>query len=146
MIGIMPPVNAAISPSKSRDTVSGIVESLGDSRLVLSIPGTDYRLHLALGRPLSNAGRRVQGTIHAKALRMHAAQGGGKFIEPIDGAPRIVAGRVVEVDQSRRRVLVDLGVAVWVTLQDDQKADAFAVGDMVNCYLHSGTTFEPASA
>ena len=130
----------------SQATVRGILESCNDDRIVLGLPGTEYHLHLTPAVPAATIrtpiGKRIKGTIHAKALRIFKASGGGTFIEPLDGAPRIVAGRVLQVDQANRRVLVDVAVPMWMTLEG-QRSDMFSVGDMVNCYVESGTRFTP---
>jgi hypothetical protein len=132
---------------ESQDDVRGVLESLSDQKIVLSVPGTDYQIHLVPTVPASDiripVGKRVKGTIHAKALRMFAANGGGQFIEPIWGEPRIVAGLVLAVDEPNRRVLVHTGVPMWMTLEDRQAADLFKVGQLVNCYVQSGTQFTP---
>jgi len=114
----------------------------------VSVPGTDYRLTLVLDGPRPAvevpAGRRLRGTIHAEALRIHPATGGGRFIEPVWGAPRSVAGVVRYVDEPGNRVLVDLGAQAWVTPPADQDWSAIRGGGLVNMYLESGTSFRPA--
>jgi len=130
-----------------QEIARGILESLSDHALVLSAPGTDYQLHLTPSVPASQIatppGKRIKGTIHARALRMFTAAGGGRFIEPIWGEPRIVAGYVLAVDQPTNRVLVDAAVPMWMTLEPRQSADSFKVGELVNCYVASGTRFTP---
>ena len=74
---------------------------------------------------------------------MYKFTGGGRFIEPIIGEPRIVAGLVLAVDLPKRRVLVDVAAPMWMTLVKDQPADEFVAGDLVNCYVESGTRFTP---
>jgi len=123
----------------------GVVESADAGRLVLRIPQTDYRLQLVPTGPISTpVGKRIKGVIHAKALRLFATQGGGKFIEPVIGEPRIVAGMVIAVDALARRVLVDVSVPMWMTLDDRQPKLEVAVGELVNCYVESGINFTPA--
>jgi len=138
------------SEINSRAIVRGILEAKTDDKIILSLPNTEYRLHLVPSVPpaaiTTPIGKRLKGTIHARSLRMFKAAGGGggQFIEPLEGAPRIVAGRVAHVDAASHRVLVEVPAALWMTLAEGQKADMFAVGDMVNCYVESGTRFEPA--
>lgn len=116
-----------------------------DDIAVLSVPGTDYELHLATnGRISSVLGKRIRGEIQARALRMHRCKTGGNFIEPVYGRPRIVQGTVLHVDGENRRVLFDMAVPVWVTPHDGQAIDDFHPGEMWNCYLESGTSFAPA--
>ncbi len=125
----------------------GILESLTDDELVLAISHTDYRLHLVPTVPAGEfdgyVGKRIRGVIQAVALRIHRATAGGRFIEPVWGAPRIVAGNVCTLDESNRRVLVDVSVPMWVTVPAGQDLGILREGDLVNFYVQSGTTFRP---
>jgi hypothetical protein len=118
----------------------GVVESIDDRELVLAVPGSAYRLHLAPAGPISTpVGQRIRGTIHARALRVHPAKAGGRFIEPVWGQPRIVQGIVCGTED--KRLLVDVSVPMWVTLGEGQDAADFEHGQMVNFYVQSGATF-----
>lgn len=118
-----------------------------NEQVMLNVPGTEYELHLDCRDPIHvAAGRPVTGTLHARALRMHQSDTGGRFIEPVYGMPRIVQGSVIEVDAQNNRLLMDLVVPIWVTLQPSQKAAKFAPGAMLNFYVESGTRFEPTPA
>lgn len=130
-----------------QEIARGVLLSLNDGRLVLGLPGTDYQIHLV---PAATAeqipipvGKRIKGVIEATGLRVFTANGGGRFIEPICGEPRIVAGTVLAVNKPGRRLLVDVAVPMWMTLRDDQRMDRFRPGDLVNGYVESGTTFSP---
>jgi hypothetical protein len=127
--------------------VRGRVEAMRDGRLVLAVPGTAYKLDLVSAAGTSTdvlaAGNSIRGTIEARALRVHTARGGGRFIEPIEGAPRIVAGAVLAVDGPGGRVLVNAAVPMWVSVPTGQAIDAFSPGDLVNFYVESGATFTP---
>lgn len=139
------------SPTASRDTCSLILLSTCDGGgLELGVPGTEYRLHLTCeGDPQrlapNPATRRVRGSIHGKALKLSAARGGGRFIEPLWGHPRIVQGTVLEADAAGNRLLVDLVVPAWLTLDAGQSTAEFPRGTLVNMYLASGMTFRPAT-
>lgn len=124
----------------------GVLEESGPGRVVLALPGTDYRVHLVPAGPIATpVGKRIKGTISGKALRIFKAGGGGKFIEPVIGEPRIVAGMVLAVDAPGHRILVDVATPMWLSLSDErQAAGQFAPGEMVNCYVQSGATFTPA--
>lgn len=141
--------NAAMDV-QAESTVRGVLEEKRDDAIVISLPHTDYRLHLVPSVPVpaitTPVGKRIKGEIHARALRMFKATGGGggQFIEPLEGSPRIVAGRVLSVDSTSRRVLVQAAAPMWMTLAPDNTPDQFAPGDMVNCYVESGTRFVPA--
>ncbi len=130
---------------ESRARARGILVELDDERLVLALPGTEYRLHLrptVSGAEITTPpGKRISGTIRATALRMYPARAGGRFIEPIWGEPRIVQGTVLAVDAGR--VLVDVSVPMWVTLKEGQDVSGLAEGQMVNFYVRSGASFRP---
>jgi hypothetical protein len=129
-------------------TARVIVDAIDDGRIVVHLAHTDYYLHLALTVPASSVttppGKRIRGTIEGRALRVHPTSGGGLFVEPVNGAPRIIAGRVKAVDAEARRMLLDVGVPITLALNDDQDANALTVGGMVSGYVESGTTFTPA--
>ena len=128
----------------------GILEELDEDLIVLALPGTEYRLHLVPTVPPGefgiSVGKRIKGTIHAQALRMHTARAGGCFVEPMWGEPRIVQGSVRAVDEQANRVLVDVSVPMWVTVQEGQQASEFREGQMVNFHVRSGARFRPDSS
>lgn len=144
----MPGSPASITSHEAQSVARGILESLSPQRLVLAIPRTDYKIFLVPGIPVERittpVGKRIKGLIHARALRVFTASGGGRFIEPIEGEPRIVAGIVKAVDQANRRLLVDVAVPIWMTLTENSDASQFHEGELVNCYVESGPKFMPA--
>ena len=121
--------------------------ALDDEFVELGIPGTDYRIKLVPGEGMDEntvpIGKRIRGRVYGRALKVHQPPAGGNYIEPIMGHPRIVQGMVIATDPSSRRLLVDLVVPVWIELMETQSAAEFATGDIVNFYMHSGTTFTP---
>lgn len=125
------------------ERVRVVVESVEGNRIAVRLPGTNYRVQLCIqgGEALPTTGQRVKGIIEAQGLRIHAALGGGRFIEPVWGEPRIVAGRLLKVDEAGGRVLVDVAVPIWITLPDGQDLAVLRQGELVNCYLQSGATF-----
>lgn len=131
----------------SQAITGGVIESVSDDKIVLNITGTDYQLHLVPTVPAAeigaSVGKRIKGTIQAKALKIHSANGGGRFIEPVYGAPRIVAGVVLAVDDESRTVLVDVAIPMRVALSDNQDLNVCQVGELVNFYVESGTRFTP---
>jgi hypothetical protein len=143
-------VTASATTAPANDIARGVLQELGPEKLVLTVPGTNYRLHLTPGIPVANIttpiGKRIKGRIHANALRLFKADsgGGGQFIEPIWGQPRIIAGLVQHVDAANRRMLIEAAVPMWLTVEADQRPDLFVPGDMVNGYIQSGATFTPA--
>ena len=124
-----------------------------DERVVLGVHGTDYLLELTptithdlFPEPRSKRNRRIRGVIQGRALKMHHAQAGGRFVEPVHGQPRIVQGTVYEVDSANDRLLMDVVVPMWITVESEvtgQVASDFKAGDLLNFYLESGTSFTP---
>ena len=132
---------------KSRGLAGAVLHALDDGEVVLAVPHTAYRLHLVVRDPAritTRLGKRIKGTIEARALRMHPADAGGCFIEPVWGHPRIVQGIVRGKD--RRKILVDVSVPMWVTLHEGQDPDEIEEGQMVNFYVESGATFQPVDS
>jgi hypothetical protein len=130
--------------------VRAVLEAAGDDKVVLAVPNTDYRVHLVPTVPAAalkeQVGKRIKGIIHGNALRVHPSEGGGRFIEPVWGMPRIVAGKVLSVDEANRRFVVDLTVPfVITTLSEQQYAGIIEPGRLVNFYLQSGSTFTPVA-
>ena len=138
-----------ITNTQRKALVHGIVDSVEEDRIVLRLPHTDYQVHLKLTTSAKDAaalaGKRIRGTIEARALRIHAAAGGGRFIEPTVGEPRIIAGAVLAVDEARRRALVDVAAPMWLAVAEGQDLSVFKEGGLVNCYVQSGATFTPAA-
>jgi hypothetical protein len=85
----------------------------------------------------------VSGVVSGRAQKLHRAHAGGEFIEPVEGHPRIVQGRVRETDPTGNRLLLQAVVPMWITLSADQSARSFMPGDIVNFYMESGVVFTP---
>ena len=125
-----------------------------ETLVVLGVHGTDYRLELTPAvapadfPPLrSERNRRIRGVISARALKMHQASAGGRFIEPVHGRPRIVQGTVYAVDAENDRLLMDVVVPMWVSVESavtGQSASDFSQGDMLNFYVESDIGFSPS--
>ena len=122
------------------------LEEASGSTIVVSVPGSEYVLRLNAGGTTSVApGKRLSGTISGRAQKFHRAHAGGEFIEPVEGHPRIVQGRIREVDASANRVLLQAVVPMWISLEAGQSARDFAAGDFVNFYMESGVSFAPSA-
>jgi len=108
-------------------------------RIVLHLAHTDYDLHLALAVPASRievpVGKRIRGVIEASAMRIHPAHGGGRFIEPVVGEPRIVAGTVEAIDEAANRVLVESAAPLWLSMMQIQDRSVVEAGGLVNCHV-----------
>lgn len=134
--------------TRSADQVRAVVDAIEDGKIVLQLPRSDYRLHLRLTAPAESVttpvGKRIRGVIEGQALKALKTHGGGHFIEPVIGEPRIVTGRVLQIDQPARRVLVEAAAPMWIETERDQDFSVFEEGGLVNFYLASGTRFTPA--
>jgi len=108
----------------------------------VAVPGSSYVFTLEAGPDAATLrgreGKIVVGRVEARAMRLHRASGGGRFVEPLDGMPRIIQGLVRAVDVPGRRLLVEAAVPMWLTLEPEDDPRAFAEGDLVNGYLLSG--------
>lgn len=136
------------------ETASFILEEPPtEDSVVLGVHGTDYRITLSpsvgpssFPVPASRRNRRIRGTVLGRALKMHRADAGGRFIEPVHGQPRIVQGTVSRVDAANDRLLMDIVIPMWITVETGvtgQSASDFQTGELLNFYLESGTRFVP---
>ncbi len=138
--------SAALSPRAAPADLAavarGIVSLLPDGRISLHPAHTDYHIHLRCDAALAD-GKRARGVVEADALRIHPAKGGGRFIEPVSGEPRIIAGTVRAVDAAKRRVLIDAVIPMWLTATAVQDFGVIREGGLVNCHIRSGAIFRP---
>ena len=122
----------------------GILLEQSSDKLVLGLPGTDYRIHLAIKTPVEQEiGKRVSGRIYGSARRVDVCGTGGRLIEPVYGRPRRVQGRVIAVDAEANRITVFAACPITVDLLPTQSTGDFAEGMMVTFDVQSGTRFEP---
>lgn len=125
--------------------IRAVLDEAADDRVVLALPGTDYRLHLAVyQRPGTSVGKRIIGTIHAKARRVDIVDSGGRYIEPVMGRPRRVQGEVTAVDTGNNTITVHAGAPIVCALTDHrQRAADFKPGDFVSFDVLPGASFTP---
>lgn len=125
-----------------------VVESISGTRARVSVPRTSYELDLVVEGDAAglSAGHRVQGTVRARALRMHHAAAGGTFIEPVQGTPRSLQGRVLATDTKANAVLVHAAVPIWVEVPQGQAAADFATGQLLNFYVETGAVLRRGAA
>lgn len=135
---ITPSPTAKIDPSLARGVYAG--EAAG--RLRFGVPNTNYDIHLFPEQPVTTPeGKRLVGLVRAKARRIDVVSTGGRFIEPVSGAPRRIQGVVVRSDSGG--VVVDAGVPFHCATTDPrQRPDQFKPGDFVACDLLAGASFE----
>jgi hypothetical protein len=124
---------------------TGVLAEKTTEKLVLAVPGTDYRLHLVpAGTIDAGLNERVSGTIRAHARRVDVIKAGGRYIEPVFGRPRRVQGRIIGGDPHANTLTVLACVPVTAKLMPNQHAGRFAVGEMVSFDVEPGATFEQA--
>ena len=123
-----------------------IVKSMDSESVVLHPPGDRDELDFKHGGRIDSAmiGSRILGTAHAKALKVHQAAGGGAFIEPLQGEPRIVAGRVIKCDEDG--VLVRSAIPLVIEVEEASDLDKCKPGEFINFHVESGMTFRPIDA
>ena len=145
-----PAPTTKLDPSLARGTLAEIRPATATqaSFIVLTVPNTDYRLHL---RPFNDdlsvfegrVGQKVIGRIRAEARRIDSVGAGGRFVEPCFGRPRRVQGMVRGVVPQENAVLVGAGVPVHlVVTAPGQIPGQFTEDDFVTCGVKDGASFE----
>lgn len=122
----------------------GVLREAHDGTIVLAKPQTDYALELLVDEPVAKEpGAKIRGEVRVQAARMDVIETGGKYIEPVSGPPRRVAGRIVEIDPRANLVVVDAGpFNVVCTPHPLQKASKFRVDQMVTMGIKPGARFK----
>ena len=134
---------AAPSSPTIPPVVSGVVDEVHADWIQVRVPGTNYRLRLVPAEGLSVAvGDKIEGVIRAQALRMDVIPAGGRFIEPVQGRPRRVQGRIVGGNVDRNEVYIKAGPGVVVTPMAPQRASDFSIGQIVSFDVREGSTIE----
>ncbi|MCX5661931.1 MAG: hypothetical protein NTW19_19810 [Planctomycetota bacterium] len=134
----------------SGTTIHGLLLEKGQDSVVVQLPGTDYKLHLAVDAgalaklPAPNTGVRVAGRITARAKRVDIVRAGGRFVDPVIGRPRRIQGCVAAVDAHANTITVSSGIPAVVTLTMNQRAESFPLGALVAFDVERGARFEPA--
>jgi hypothetical protein len=143
---IYPAPTSKIDPTLARGLLEEVVEPTATrpGYIVVSLPNTSYRLHLLPATPITaELGKRIIGTIRAKARRIDSVQTGGRYVEPVFGRPRRIQGSVISVTADA--VVVDASMPIHVTLTDPrQKTTDFAPGQFVSFDALDGATFAQA--
>jgi hypothetical protein len=121
----------------------GTLAESADAKVVLVLPGTDYRLHLAVATPPpAKPGDRVTGRIFARARRVDVVGAGGRYIEPVYGRPRRVQGSVVATDRATNTIVVKAVCPFTCELTAGQQAADFKVGQLVSFDVERGARWE----
>lgn len=127
-----------------RSVVEGILREVNEGRITLFIPGTDYMLHLAVDEGFdAPVGSKIRGRVRATARRIDVISAGGRYIEPVEGRPRRIQGRVISVDEVNDTLTVRAAIPIVCRTNDLQKAGMFQVDQMVSFDVEPGARFEP---
>lgn len=136
--------SASTTPSSDCPTVSGRLLEKSVDRIVLRLPGTDYRIQLVpAGAIPEQPGDKVTGMIEAKARRIDEIDAGGRYVEPVYGRPRRVQGRIVGGDLEANLIYVSAGPTLALRPMAPQTAADFAIGQMITCGIEDGACFRP---
>ncbi len=112
---------------------------------VIAFPNTRYELHLIPRSAIETPpGKRIVGTIHARAKRIDEVGTGGRYVEPVAGRPRRVQGVIVAVEAPTNEIVVNAGVPIHCRPTDPrQKATDFREGQFVSFDVMEGAEFAP---
>lgn len=142
---IHPAPTSKIDPRLARGTLADIVQPTAtkEGYIVLAIPNTSYLLHLRVSEDFSApVGTRLIGRIEVDARRIDRPNGGGRYVEPVEGRPRRVQGWVIATDPERNIVWVSAGVPVGLRpTAPGQHARDFSEGEFVSCDVKDGAAF-----
>lgn len=127
-----------------RSIVEGVLRASSEDRITLFIPGTDYKLHLAVAGAIdAPLGSKVRGRVRAVARRIDVIAAGGRYIEPVEGRPRRIQGRITSVDEVNNTLTVRAAVPVICKTNGTQTAGSFKIDQMVSFDVEPGARFEP---
>ncbi len=130
--------------SVASQAVRGTLVEIGADRIVLGIPGTDYRLHLNVHRSVeAKVGSHIAGRIEVHARRVDVTHTGGQFIDPVYGRPRNIQGCVMETGLEHSMMVVKAVVPLHVRVRPPQKPSDFEVGSIVHFAVDPGAVFVP---
>lgn len=130
------------------NTASAVLAERHDDRVVLTLPHTDYRIHLDVKGEspelaADNVGKSVAGRIEAQARRIDVVHTGGRYLEPVYGRPRRLQGRIVATDRRSNTITVQCPCPIVCHLMAPQLAQQFEVGQLVSFDIERGATFRP---
>ena len=120
----------------------GVIGTWSPDRIELLVPHTDYRLFVQpdhASAPTLAPGSRVRGIIEGEVIRVHPMTGGGgRYIEPVIGEPRIVTGVLRDMDAQAGVVVIEAVVPFRLATLADQDFGDLVIGGLVTCHVRSG--------
>ncbi len=126
-----------------------IVASEG-ALVVFAPANTKYQLHLAFaGDAAVLPAGNTTAAIRVQARKVLGVSGGGNFVVPIYGPPRILQGRIMQLDQ--RQMVLQCGLPIVVDLPQEAEGmdlthGPLEVGGRVNVVAMPGASFELCAA
>ncbi len=130
--------------SLDQSVIECVLAAQDESSAVLAIPETDYRIHVMLKEPLTHeTGARLRGRLRASARRIDVIAAGGRYIEPVNGRPRRIQGRVITIDEINDTTTVKAPIPIVCRTNALQRAVSFKPDQMVSFDIEPGVRFEP---
>jgi len=116
-------------------------------RVVVQIPQTSYELYLRpTGDVVPTPQGRVRGIIRSRVWKVDFVSAGGAFIEPIQGRPGLVQGRVIGRIPETNSVVVEVAeMPIVGELPERWSTDDIPIGARIGLDLYPGSTFEPVA-
>lgn len=130
----------------SEGVVRAVLAEKHDDHVVLSVPGTDYRVRLVIEGPIPHeVGKRIRGVVRAQARRIDVVTTGGRFVEPVYGRPRRIQGKIIAIDPAEDTVTVEAHTNLPIVCRTNgqQRATQFKVGQLVSFDAQPGAAFAP---
>ena len=129
----------------SSNLARGVLVEASDGSIVLSLPGTEYQLHLVVDSPVqAQQNKPITGRIEARAKRVDIVHTGGRFIEPVYGRPRRIQGRVIATDPTANTITVHCATPFVCYLTAQQNPGDFPVGSLVSFDIEKEARLEPS--
>ena len=126
-------------------TVRGRLAARQSGSIEIVIPETAYKLHLVCEEDvLGDIGDAVRGVVTAVALKIHVAAAGGRFISPMNGEPRIIAGHVLSMSTAEGTAVVQSIIPLEIRVEDSDFLSSLTVGELVNFHVRSGASWQPS--
>jgi hypothetical protein len=125
----------------------GKIIATSDGSVIFAPRGTTYEMSLKTegGKLDGPTNTPVEAVIRVTARKIWTVPSGGNFVSPIMGPPKIIQGRVREVDD--QSIVVHAGATFVVALPGADNAidlphGPITVGNMVNVTAFAGATIE----
>lgn len=141
-----------VDPLLTRGVLDSIIDATATrpAFIVLSFYNSNYKTRFratddAIEALRGKVGKRVLGVARVGARKIADCRTGGRYIEPVYGAPQRAQGRIVAITEEA--LVVDAGgPRLHVTpTHPAQSLASFEVGQMITFDAEEGATFEPSA-